>query len=224
MTEKSPHTEITTATDTDRELLSGEELGFLRELFAAQKPDTGDLTDLELSTSSEALLGLFPGLKGLEVSAERGGYRYVFPLQSVHSSGLKLEIKTPRIYDLRGSAVRSWRAPVEDTTVEVTDPGGMLKDPRVVNLSMSGLLLVADGKDAAFRPERHDPLPLQIKLPDLVNPKSLSGRVVRRTIDKVHRRQSLAIEFETLDLELEEAICHYLLRAHRVQHQAPIAG
>lgn len=203
----------------DDEVLSPDELNYLRTLFAVDEPEDSDLTEVGLFASNDSLLALLPELKGLHVSAEHGDYRYIFPLESVQSSGFKLRMQSPRIYDVRGPA-RSWRAPTEPGMVEVTDPTGSLKRIRVANLSASGLLLVAEAEDALATLKPNAEVRLLLKVPDLPGPMRVTGTVVRCSFDQSRHRQLLAIKFITPDAELEEAICAYLLRAH-CERQVP---
>ncbi len=209
---------VAVASGTEK-VLSGDELGYLRALFAAGEPPKSNLTEVGLLSSDETLLDLLPGLSGLQVSAEQGDYRYVFPLESVQSPDLRLRIESPWIYDIRG-ATRSWRAPVEPDEIEVTDPGGLLKSAQVANLSASGLLLTADTGTSSL--EKASDIHLLLKVPDRPAPMNVKGRVVRTSVDKVRGQHWLAIQFVAPSRELEEAICSYLLRAHCAQSKRSI--
>jgi hypothetical protein len=206
---------------TTAPLLSRDELDFMQTLFAGEGPSEGPVTEVALSAASEILLDVLPGLGSLQVRAERSGFRYVFPLQSVSAPHPQLRVQSPRIYDLRGNT-RSWRAPAAAGEIDLVDAAGALASMQVVNLSASGLLLSVNPDGRSFR--RDAGFSASMKLPESTTPLQLRGRVVRRSLDRATGRQLVAVRFLALDHASEEAICAYLLRAHFARGGLPLTA
>lgn len=209
-----------------RPSLSADELEYLRGLFSGAEGSGTQLVDIGLhaSTENELLLGLLREMDSLRLSADYGDYRFVFPLDLMQEeSGFNLQIRNPRIYDTRGQA-RSWRAAAQSGDIDVIDCSGRLRQLRVVDISISGISILADAEAPADLLQQPQ-LTLLIKIPDLPQAVEVSGSVVRHSVSG--DRQLLAVKFSRANPDLEEAICAYLLRAHRAQSEsgdATLAG
>nr|WP_207188737.1 PilZ domain-containing protein [Thiocystis minor] len=201
-------------------------MDYIRQLYAtAPGHEIEDEVGGWLRVSEDAA-GLFEGFSEtplIELQAGWKGHRLRFPLKPRSRSDngeLTLEIGVPEVLE-GGDRSRSWRVPPEADEMQLQDKSGRLEQPRVVNLSYSGMAIE---QRADRLPDLNQPLrDLRLVLPGQDEYLRLLGYVVRHTqLDD--RRIQLGIRFEPLSEENRGRLGRYILRRHKeLQARKPVS-
>jgi hypothetical protein len=208
------------------EILSSDELEFIRQLDAAdpgQAPEDEVGGWLRISEDAAGLLGGLSESPLIELQAGWQGHRLRFPLKPKTRSDngeLTLEIGVPEVLE-GGARSRSWRVPPETDEMQLQDQSGRLEQPRVINLSYTGMAIE---QRADRLPDLDQPLrDLRLVLPGQGEYLRLLGYVVRQTrLDD--RRIQLGIRFEPLSEENRDRLGRYILRRHKeLQAERPVS-
>lgn len=205
--------------------MSHEELDYIRQLFA--EPRSGSEGEaggwLRVSEDAAGLLKGIPGSPRIELQAGWKGHRLRFPLKpraDTEDGGLTLEIGIPEILEGEERS-RSWRVPPGRDEMLLQDRSGRLEQPRVMNLSYTGM---AVEQRADRIPDMTLPLrDLRLVLPGQRDYLKLLGYVVRQTpLDEA--RVQLGIRFEPLSDDARDLLGRYILRRHRELQAARETG
>lgn len=189
---------------------------YIRQLFAESPSESEEEVGGWLRVSEEAA-GLLAGLAGnprIELQADGNGHRLRIPLKPrarSETGELTLEIGVPEILE-GGDRARSWRASTEGDEMQLQDQSGRLAQPRVLNLSYTGMAV----EERADRlPDLDQPLrDLRLVLPGEGDFVRLLGYVVRHTrLDD--QRVQLGIRFAPLSDDNRDVIGRYILRRHK---------
>ncbi len=191
-------------------------MDYIRQLYA----EHGHESEVEVGgwlRVSEDAAGLLEGFSEsplIELQAGWKGHRLRFPLKPRTRSDngeLTLELGVPEILEGDGRA-RSWRVLPEADEMRLYDKSGRLKQPRVINLSYTGMAIE---QRADRLPDLEQPLQdLRLVLPGQGEYVRLLGYVVRHTpLDDEHVQ--LGIRFEPLSEENRDLLGRYILRRHK---------
>ncbi len=203
------------------DILSADELDYLRQLFAEPEQDAEDEVGgwLRVSEDAAGLLQAFTENPRIELQAGWKGHRLRFPLKPrarADSGEMTLEIGVPEILE-GGARSRSWRVPPDGEEMQLLDQSGLLERPRVVNLSYTGMAI----EQRADRvPDLNQPLAdIRLVLPGQGEFVRLLGYVVRHTrLDDEHVQ--LGIRFEPLEADTRDRLGRYILRRHKELQEA----
>lgn len=201
------------------EILSSDELDYIQQLFAQNEPEPEADDEvggwLRVSEDAAGLLETFSESPQIELQAGWHGHRLRFPLKPrmrSETGEMTLEVGIPEILE-GGERSRSWRVPAEsDEEVRLVDESGQLDQPRIVNLSYTGMAI----EHPADRvPDISQPLTdLHLVLPGQAEFVRLLGYVVRHTqLDD--KRIQLGIRFEPLGDDTRDLLGRYILRRHK---------
>lgn len=205
-----------------RDILSADELDYIRRLYADTQGESEEEVGgwLRVSQDAAGVLEAFSESPRIELQAGWKGHRLRFPLKlgtRAERGELTLDIGVPEILE-GGDRARSWRAPPSDE-MQLHDDSGLLGQPRVVNLSYTGMAIE---QRADQLPDMAQPLKdLQLVLPGQVEYVRLLGYVVRHTqLDD--ERVQLGIRFESLEEGIRDLIGRYILRRHKELQEAGV--
>ncbi|EXJ13901.1 PilZ domain-containing protein [Imhoffiella purpurea] len=204
----------------NNDILSPDELDYIRQLYAETEADSEEEVGgwLRVPQDAAGLLEAFSDSPRIELQAGWKGHRLRFPLKLGSRTGtgeLTLDIGVPEILE-GGERSRSWRVPPGEE-MQLRDSSGLLVQPRVLNLSYTGMAIE----------ERADRLPsidqsltsLELILPGQGEYVRLLGYVVRHTqLDD--ERVQLGIRFEPLAEDAREQLGRYILRRHKELQEA----
>lgn len=205
--------------------LTAEELDYLRELFAADQsceaPPTSSyqlLLDPSGTPNAQLLLQLINADR-LQLTAEQGNYVFDFELYvERRSAGLPMAVRFnyPTIIERYGTE-RAARVHSYQGDIQVADSQGLLQNPRVRDISVTGLSLT-DLPSILTRPGRR-PIQLHLELAE-AEQLDLKGRVVRVNRDQANgKRRTLGIRFENIDPAARAILNRYIFHHHsRAQH------
>jgi hypothetical protein len=193
--------------------LTDEERDYLRRLFAESAardhPAAGEHT-LQLESPSverSLLLRMLARLRS-ELVATDGHYCLRFRLEVVPSpygGPAVLRLLPPTITDRQG-VERPARVRPAPGEIGLIDGAGQLLNPRVVDISNSGVALVTEATEPAQPGTRL--ADLQLKLPGQ-QPFTVTGRIVRVQRNETHA-QKLALEFERIESDAQAALRYYV--------------
>jgi hypothetical protein len=201
---------------SSNDILSSEELDYIRQLYSDPGQDSDDEVGgwLRVSEDATGLLDEISSSPRIELQAGWKGHKLRFPLKTrtrADNGEMTLEIGVPEILE-GGERSRSWRAPAGEGEMQLEDPSGQLDQPRIVNLSYTGMAIEqqADGLPELTQPLRE----LQLVLPGQGDYLRLLGYVVRHTrLDD--KRVQLGIRFEPLPEDTRDLLGRYILRRHK---------
>lgn len=204
-------------TSRNKERLSSEELDYIQKLFdqpEETQPEEEVGGWLRVSEDAAGLLAAFSDSPRIELQAGWQGHRLRFPLQPRTGSDtgeMTLEVGIPEIFE-GGERSRSWRVPSATDEMQLVDQSGRLEQPRIVNLSYTGMA-IEQRTDRVL--EVNQPLKdLQLVLPGQAEFVRLLGYVVRHTrIDE--ERVQLGIRFEPLADDTKDLLGRYILSRHK---------
>lgn len=203
-------------------ILSREELEFIQQLYddalPMLEPDEEIAGWLRMSEDAAGLLDSFADSPRIELQAGWKGHRLRFPLKPrtrTDNGELTLEIGIPEILEGEERS-RAWRAPLDDGEMQLQDKSGLLEEPRIVNLSYTGMAIEqrADASLDISQPLRD----LRLVLPGQGEYLRLLGYVVRHTQVDDDRVQ-LGIRFELLPDDARDVLGRYILRRHKELQQ-----
>lgn len=195
-------------------LLTKEELSFIRELFKdSHAPVLQVLQSLAFADREEnrLLVTTLKGTSNLELKADLGDHRFVFPFHMVSGpeGETHLELAIPHILEL-AKRVRDWRfAPLEQE-ICLADYEEHFTDPKVLNISKSGICI----RDQAPKGDVSS-LELTLQFPK-------QSRSIRVHCDRVRETQcadtsdcrQIAFQYEDASPEAVGAINRYLFEQH----------
>lgn len=198
------------------DILSREELDFISQLYADVRSESDAEMGgwLRMSEDAAGLLGAFADSPRIELQAGWKGHRLRFPLKPrtlTDNGELTLEIGVPEILEGDEKA-RAWRAPLDAEEMQLHDKSGQLEQPRILNLSYTGMA-IEHRADAAL--DISQPLrDLRLVLPGQGEYLSLLGYVVRHAqVDD--ERVQLGIRFEPLAEDAKDVLGRYILSRHK---------
>jgi len=205
---------------SDQDILSSDELEYIRQLYAETDSESDEEVGgwLRVPKDAAGLLDAFSESPRIELQAGWKGHRLRFPLKlgnRVGNGELTLDIGVPEILE-GGERSRSWRVPPSEE-IRIRDSSGLLDQPRVVNLSYTGMAIE----------QRADQLPsiegqlkgLELILPGQVEYVRLLGYVVRHSqLDDEHVQ--LGIRFDPLEENARELLGRYILSRHKELQEA----
>lgn len=206
-------------------ILSSDELEYIRQLYAdpGHEPEDDVGGWLRVSEDAAGLLEGFSESPLIELQAGWQGHRLRFPLKPrtrSENGELMLEIGVPEILE-GGARSRSWRMRLGGDEMQLQDKSGRLEQPRVVNLSYTGMAIE---QRAERVPDMNQPLSdLRLVLPGQSEYLRLLGYVVRH-IHLDDERTQLGIRFEPLSEENRELLGRYILRRHKELQAAKLAS
>ncbi|WP_040662231.1 PilZ domain-containing protein [Nitrococcus mobilis] len=204
--------------------LTAEEVGYLRELFAAN-----ELREVPLLRSrtlaldpyggDTELLQLLSDAKHLQLKLEQGNYIFDFKLYVERPTAgppVALRFGYPTIIERDGTA-RAVRVHPYQGDIRVIDSRGLLQAPQVRDLSATGLSLT-DLPSTLTRPGRHS-IHLRVQFSNAER-FEVKGQVVRINRDHADtNRRTLAIRFENIAAETQTILNRYVFRQHtQAQH------
>jgi len=200
------------------DILSREELDFIRQLYAESQPEPEPEEEmggwLRMSEDTAGLLDAFTDSPRIELQAGWKGHRLRFllkPRTRTDNGELTLEIGVPEILEGEEKS-RAWRAPLGDGEMQLQDKSGQLEQLRIVNLSYTGMAIEqrADASLDISQPLRD----LRLVLPGQGEYLRLLGYVVRHAHVGDERVQ-LGIRFEPLPEDTKDVLGRYILRRHK---------
>lgn len=205
---------------SDQNILSSDELDYIRQLYAESEDDAGEEVGgwLRVPQHAAGLLDAFSESPRIELHAGWKGHRLRFPLKlgdRVGNGELTLDIGVPEILE-GGERSRSWRVlPSEE--IRLRDSSGLLSQPRVVNLSYTGMAIEQRVDQLlSIEGQLKD---LELILPGQVEYVRLLGYVVRYSqLDDEYVQ--LGIRFDPLEENARELLGRYILSRHKELHQA----
>lgn len=208
----------------DKDILSSDELDYIRQLYAETDSDSESDEEvggwLRVPQDAAGFLDAFAEDPRIELQAGWRGHRLRFPLKLGNRTGngeLTLDIGVPEILE-GGERSRSWRVPPSGEML-LRDSSGLLAQPRVLNLSYTGMAIE---QRADQLPNIEQPLrDLELILPGQGEYVRLLGYVVRHSqLDE--GRVQLGIRFEPLEENSRERLGRYILRRHKELQEAGV--
>lgn len=197
------------------EILSSDEVDFIQQLFAGSQQSIDEEVGgwLRVTEGAAGLLEEISGGQRIELEAGWKGHKLRFPLKSIQrpdTGEMTLELGVPEILE-GGERSRSWRA-LPDDRILVGDPDGRVDQPRVVNLSYTGMAIEQPADQAPHPDARLREL--HLVLPGETEYVRLLGYVVRHTrLDD--KRVQLGIRFDLLPEDARDQLGRYILRRHK---------
>tara|TARA_B100000745_G_scaffold16546_1_gene11899 strand:- start:8537 stop:9181 length:645 start_codon:yes stop_codon:yes gene_type:complete len=199
----------------NEKLLQKDELEFIQSLYGNNTSSEGSeasvppiLKQLNLAAPQPEFLNILPLAQQLSFEAELDGYLLVFKPYFHHIDGQQvLQLGYPLIME-QDNHQRARRVP-HFGEILVNDVDSNFELAELVDISVSGLSLKL--KTLPLNINNDLSFSLRLTLPEDVD-YVVSCRVVRTAFDFLNNSYQLALEFQHLDTQTEQAISAYVFR------------
>lgn len=206
--------------DTNGGIINDDELKLLSEIIMDDDDSENDthtvMFDISGSESKDILLDRLRLADALQITADYGNHRLVFPVKMNKGdfNNFSMVVQSPKIFEkgdqLHPWKLRSWRMLPDKSICLVNQQGEVLKY-QIRDLSVSGLCLLIDDEDQIDFPERLDHIYLQLPNYERL---AISATQARR-IDKKTVAYSLG---GSTDEAVLASLSEYLFSCHVKQH------